>query len=129
MAHTRATFGVSYFDHGMIPGSQRLIQHLQPMESMNSSQLWPMTTYVRYSQADHVRIMRIVPVPCEARNKGYQVFSGSSKYMAKALGGTLHSISYSWKVHWRVLNGDNYTQDEVLQMSILMKERRLIGRR
>ena len=83
----------------------------------------------RYSEANHVRTIDIVPIPSGARNKGYRVFSGSSNYMQEALGGTLHSVSYSWEVCWRVLNSDNYTHNEVPRMSMLMKEGRLIGRR
>ena len=87
------------------------------MESLNLSQSWPTTTYVRYSQADY------------ARNEGYQVFSGSSKHMQETISGTSHHVSYSCEVHWRVLNSDNYTHNEIPQIGILMKERRLIGQR
>ena len=81
--------------------------NLCSQRSLNSSQPWPTITYVRYSQVDHARTMDIVPLPLGARNEDYKVFSGNSNFMQKALGGTLHSTSYSREAHWRVLNSDS----------------------
>ena len=52
-----------------------------------------MTTYVRYSQVDHVRTMDVVPLPLGARNEDYKFFKGRSNYMQEELGGTSYHAS------------------------------------
>ncbi|RZB51065.1 Heavy metal-associated isoprenylated plant protein 41 isoform B [Glycine soja] len=91
--HGRVTPSGGYSAPGMSLGPTRTFQ---PMEPLQSLQPWPTSTNVRYSLTDYVRtIDNTVPISLEARNEGYQVYGGRSKYLQEELGGTMRTVPLS----------------------------------
>ncbi|MED6207723.1 hypothetical protein PIB30_038349 [Stylosanthes scabra] len=95
--HRAVPFDGYYFGHGMIQSSQRLLQPLQLMQQLNSSQPWPTSTNVGYSQTNYVTTTDINPPPLGPRNEGYQsqVYRGGLNYMREAADIAIQS--YQWE--------------------------------
>ena len=113
--HGRVTPSGGYSAPGMSLGPTRTFQ---PMEPLQSLQPWPTSTNVRYSLTDYVRtIDNTVPISLEARNEGYQVYGGRSKYLQEELGRTMHTVPLSLGARnegYQVYGGrSKYLQEEL----------------